>query len=102
MPGIATVLPGDDALARQRRIIRWHPLRTLNAMNVRVLGADLLTVRVQLQRDEDVVHQGGRVASREHHRRPPRHRVSSRWNCLSVHGSLRSARQIALTKRTYR
>jgi len=46
--GLATVLPDDDPLARQRRIIRWHPLRALNAMNVRVLGADLLTVHVQL------------------------------------------------------
>jgi hypothetical protein len=46
--GIAEVLPDDDALARQRRIIRWHPLRAFNAMNVRVLGTDLLTVRVQL------------------------------------------------------
>jgi hypothetical protein len=42
------VLPDDDALARQRRIIAWHPLRALNALNVRVLGADLLTVHVQL------------------------------------------------------
>jgi deazaflavin-dependent oxidoreductase (nitroreductase family) len=49
VPGVAEVLPDDDALARQRRIIRWHPLRTLNAVNVRVLGADLLTVRVRLQ-----------------------------------------------------
>lgn len=48
VPGIATVLPDDDALARQRRIIAWHPLRALNALNVRVLGTDLLTVRVQL------------------------------------------------------
>jgi deazaflavin-dependent oxidoreductase (nitroreductase family) len=46
--GIAEILPDDDALARQRRLIRWHPLRALNAMNVRVLGTDLLTVRVQL------------------------------------------------------
>jgi hypothetical protein len=36
------------AMARQRKIIAWHPLRTLNAMNVRVFGADLLTVHVQL------------------------------------------------------
>jgi deazaflavin-dependent oxidoreductase (nitroreductase family) len=50
--GIAEVLPDDDALARQRRIIRWHPLWTLNAINVRVLGADLLTVRVRLLEDE--------------------------------------------------
>lgn len=25
VPGIADVVPDDDALARQRRIIRWHP-----------------------------------------------------------------------------
>jgi deazaflavin-dependent oxidoreductase (nitroreductase family) len=48
VPGVATVRPDDDALARQRQIIAWHPLRALNAMNVRVLGADLLTVHVQL------------------------------------------------------
>ena len=48
VPGIATVCPGDDPLARQRRIIAWHPLRALNAVTVRVLGADLLTVHVQL------------------------------------------------------
>jgi deazaflavin-dependent oxidoreductase (nitroreductase family) len=48
VPGIATVCPGDDALARQRRIIAWHPLRALNAITVRVFGADLLTVHVQL------------------------------------------------------
>ena len=46
--GIATVCPDDDPLARQRHIIAWHPLRALNAINVRVLGADLLTVHVQL------------------------------------------------------
>jgi deazaflavin-dependent oxidoreductase (nitroreductase family) len=48
VPGIATVRPDDDPLARQRQIIAWHPLRALNAVNVRVLGADLLTVHVQL------------------------------------------------------
>ena len=46
--GLATVLPLDDVLARQRQVIRWHPLRALNAMNVRVLGADLVTVHVRL------------------------------------------------------
>jgi F420H(2)-dependent quinone reductase len=46
--GIATVRPDDDPLARQRQIIAWHPLRALNAVTVRVLGADLLTVHVQL------------------------------------------------------
>ena len=57
VPGIATVLPDDDPLARQRRIIRWHPLRALNAINVRVLGADLLTVHVQLQPDRQPANQ---------------------------------------------
>jgi deazaflavin-dependent oxidoreductase (nitroreductase family) len=46
--GLATVRPDDDPLARQRAIIAWHPLRALNAVNVRVLGADLLTVHVRL------------------------------------------------------
>ena len=48
VPGIATVCPDDDPLARQRQIIAWHPMRALNAINVRVFGADLLTVHVQL------------------------------------------------------
>ncbi len=48
VPGLATVLPDDDALARQRQVIRWHPLRAFNAMNVRILGTDLLTVHVRL------------------------------------------------------
>ena len=48
LPGIAAVLPDDDPLARQRHLVRWHPLRALNAVNVRVLGADLVTVRVRL------------------------------------------------------
>jgi deazaflavin-dependent oxidoreductase (nitroreductase family) len=46
--GIATVRPDEDPLARQRRVIAWHPLRALNAVNVRALGADLLAVHVQL------------------------------------------------------
>jgi deazaflavin-dependent oxidoreductase (nitroreductase family) len=52
VPGIATVCPDDDPLARQRQIIAWHPLRALNAMYVRVFGADLLTVHVQLNTTE--------------------------------------------------
>ena len=48
VPGIATIRPDDDPLARQRQIIAWHPLLALNAINVRVLGADLLAVHVQL------------------------------------------------------
>jgi hypothetical protein len=51
--GSAEVLADDDALARQRDIIRWHPLRALNAIKVRVLGADLLTVRVRLDMPPD-------------------------------------------------
>jgi deazaflavin-dependent oxidoreductase (nitroreductase family) len=58
--GIATVRPDDDALARQRRIIAWHPLRALNAVNVRVLGADLLTVHVQLSPSRDLAAGGQR------------------------------------------
>ncbi|HEY1917442.1 MAG TPA: nitroreductase/quinone reductase family protein [Streptosporangiaceae bacterium] len=46
--GIATIRPDEDPLARQRKIIAWHPLRALNAINVRVLGGDLLAVHVQL------------------------------------------------------
>jgi deazaflavin-dependent oxidoreductase (nitroreductase family) len=49
LDGIATVRPDEDALARQRKIIAWHPLRALNAINVRVAGVDLLAVHVQLQ-----------------------------------------------------
>ncbi|WP_435577376.1 nitroreductase/quinone reductase family protein [Jiangella alba] len=61
--GVAEALPGDDVLARQRAIIRWHPLRMLNAMNVRVLGADLLTVRVRLLPDGPQVDRSRRRAS---------------------------------------
>jgi len=46
--GIATVRPDEDPLARQRQVIAWHPLRALNAVNVRALGADLLAVHIQL------------------------------------------------------
>jgi deazaflavin-dependent oxidoreductase (nitroreductase family) len=60
VPGIATLCPDDDPLARQRHIIAWHPLRALNAINVRVLGADLLTVHVQLSTAQ-AGHPGGPV-----------------------------------------
>ena len=46
--GTAEILPDDDPLARQRALARWHPLRAFNAMTVRMLGADLLTVHVRL------------------------------------------------------
>jgi deazaflavin-dependent oxidoreductase (nitroreductase family) len=48
LDGIATIRPDEDPLARQRKIIAWHPLRALNAINVRVFGADLLVVHVRL------------------------------------------------------
>jgi deazaflavin-dependent oxidoreductase (nitroreductase family) len=48
VPGIATICPDEDPLARQRRIIAWHPLRALNAVYVRAFGADLLAVHVKL------------------------------------------------------
>jgi deazaflavin-dependent oxidoreductase (nitroreductase family) len=63
VPGIATALPDDDALARQRRIVGWHPLRALNALNVRVLGADLLTIHVQLLRPMHPPRPGTRTAA---------------------------------------
>lgn len=46
--GVATLLPDDDAWARQRAICRWHPLRILNAINVQVLGTSPMTVRIDL------------------------------------------------------
>jgi deazaflavin-dependent oxidoreductase (nitroreductase family) len=57
--GIATIRPDDDPLARQRKIIAWHPLRAYNAINVRTFGADLLTVHVKL----DLSHAGHRGAA---------------------------------------
>lgn len=50
--GTATIRPDEDPLTRQRHIIAWHPLRAYNAMMVRVLGADLLTIHVQLNLTE--------------------------------------------------
>src|SRR3984957_1524720 len=60
--GIATVRPDDNPLARQRKIIAWHPLRALNAINVRVLGADLLAVHVQLNLDRAALWGPDRLA----------------------------------------
>ena len=47
--GVAHVVEGDDPYARQRLLSRWHPLRALNAAVVRVMGTELLTVRVDLE-----------------------------------------------------
>lgn len=62
VPGSATVMPDDDALARQRQIIAWHPLRAFNAMNVRVLGGDLVTVHVRLLRAPESPDGGAAVS----------------------------------------
>jgi deazaflavin-dependent oxidoreductase (nitroreductase family) len=63
LDGIATVRPDEDALARQRKIIAWHPLRALNAINVRVFGADLLAVHVQLSRTRTPPNQENSVSN---------------------------------------
>jgi deazaflavin-dependent oxidoreductase (nitroreductase family) len=46
--GTAHVLPDDDPHARQRWLARRHPAVWLNALSVRALGTDLLTVRIDL------------------------------------------------------
>ncbi|MFE2375773.1 nitroreductase/quinone reductase family protein [Streptomyces sp. NPDC059398] len=48
VPGTAELLPGDDPYARQRALVRRHPLRALNAAVVRAMGTELLTVRIDL------------------------------------------------------
>jgi deazaflavin-dependent oxidoreductase (nitroreductase family) len=47
--GLARILDDDDPHARQRFLSRWHPLRVLNAAVVRVMGTDLVTVRIDLK-----------------------------------------------------
>lgn len=46
--GVAQVVAGDDPLARQRLLCGWRPLRWLNAVNVRALSAEPVTVRIDL------------------------------------------------------
>ena len=48
LEGTARVLPDDDPRERQRRLSRGHPLRAINALSVRTLGTELLTVRIDL------------------------------------------------------
>jgi deazaflavin-dependent oxidoreductase (nitroreductase family) len=56
--GIAHVLADDDPYARQRWLIgRSHPLRALNAMIVRVLGTEPVTIRIDL--DEEAPEPAG-------------------------------------------
>jgi hypothetical protein len=42
-------LDDDDPYARQRFLSRRHPLRALNAAVVRLMGSDLLTIRIDLE-----------------------------------------------------
>ena len=46
--GTAQVLPDDDTRERQRELGKGHPGRWLNALVVRTVGTDLLTVRIDL------------------------------------------------------
>ncbi len=46
--GTAHVLVDDDPRARQRSMRRGHPIRWITAWAVRVMGTDLLTIRIDL------------------------------------------------------
>ena len=46
--GTAHLLPDDDPYGRQRRLSRWHPLRAMNLAVVRIMGTNLLTIRIDL------------------------------------------------------
>ena len=46
--GTAHALPEHDSLERQRLLARGRPARRLNAALVRLVGTDLLTIRVDL------------------------------------------------------
>jgi deazaflavin-dependent oxidoreductase (nitroreductase family) len=46
--GTAHVLEYDDARERQRWLGRGHPLRAMNAVVVRAMGSELMTVRIDL------------------------------------------------------
>jgi len=50
--GTAHLLPDDDPYARQRRLSRWHPLRAMNLAVVRIMGTNLLTIRIDLHAGE--------------------------------------------------
>jgi deazaflavin-dependent oxidoreductase (nitroreductase family) len=47
--GTAHILPDDDPRERQRALGKGHPLRALNALAVRGLGTDLLSIRIDLE-----------------------------------------------------
>ena len=63
--GTAHLVPDDDPYARQRRLSRWHPLRALNLAVVRIMGTNLLTIRIDLhagERQNTAPQDGGRRA----------------------------------------
>lgn len=47
--GVASIRPELDPIAIQRSLSAWHPLRAFNAVQVQVLGSELLVVRVALR-----------------------------------------------------
>jgi len=47
--GTAHILAEDDPRARQRAICRGKPGRKLNALALRALGTDMLTIRIDLE-----------------------------------------------------
>ena len=47
--GTAHVLPDDDPRNRQKQLGKGHPGRWLNALVVRTVGTELLTVRIDLE-----------------------------------------------------
>jgi hypothetical protein len=49
--GTAHVLVDDDPRARQRLLSRGRPIRFIAAQAVRLMGTDLLTIRVDLVPD---------------------------------------------------
>jgi deazaflavin-dependent oxidoreductase (nitroreductase family) len=49
LTGTAHILPDEDPRARQRQICRAKPGRKLNALILRTLGTDMLTIRIELE-----------------------------------------------------
>jgi len=63
--GVASMHPEMDPVALQRKLSAWHPLRAFNAVQVQVLGSELLVVRVDLEQ------QNGGAPHEAMHRRVP-------------------------------
>ena len=50
--GTARLVPDDDPLERLRYIASMRPITRLNTATVRLMQTDLLTIRIELNRDE--------------------------------------------------